>query len=410
MLSKLVRITSLLAVGGWTGLLVARGRFWDPPADRLCAPDDRDAPSVHAIVPARNEAAILAQTLPTLFGQRYRGPLRVTLADDDSTDGTAARAHWLATEYGATKFFSVTAVSGRPAGWAGKVWAMAQGVAAARSSGDAPDYWLFTDADIAHDPDIVAALVATARTDARDVVSLMVRLRCETRWERLLVPAFVFFFAKLYPFAWVADDRRRTAAAAGGCVLIADRMLRRIGGVERIAGALIDDCALASAVKSEGGRLRLELTSKARSVRPYESLDAVWQMVARSAYTQLDESPAMLAGTVAGMLLLYAVPPIAFATGVVRRDRSIALCGGAAWSIMSAMYVPLVRRYGLPRMSTLLLPVAAVLYTLMTVDSALRHWRGRGGAWKGRVRDALATQPVAPAASLNGHASMSRTQ
>jgi hypothetical protein len=193
-------------------------------------------------------------------------------------------------------------------------------------------------------------------------------------------------------------------------VLIADRMLRRIGGVERIAAALIDDCALAAAVKSDGGRLRLELTSKSRSVRAYDSLDAVWQMVARSAYTQLKTSPLLLAGTIGGMLMLYAVPPAALAAGVVRRDGALALGGALAWSIMSAMYVPMVRRYGLPRRAAVALPVAAGFYTLMTVDSALRHWRGRGGAWKGRLPSASAAANESPATSRNGHVSVSRTQ
>ncbi len=353
------------------------------------------------IVPARNEAAVLPATLPALLAQRYAGALRVTLVDDDSDDGTAARAHWLATECGAANMFCVTAVPPRPPGWAGKVWAMAAGVAAARRSGARPAYWLFTDADIAHDPDVVAALVATARADQRDVVSLMVQLRCVSGWERLLIPAFVFFFAKLYPFGWVADDRRATAAAAGGCVLISDRMLRAIGGFERIAGALIDDCSLAAAVKADGGRLRLELTSRARSVRAYDSLDAIWQMVARSAYTQLRESPLLLTGTVAAMVLLYMLPPLAAVAGLLRRDRSLTAGGAAAWSVMSAMYVPMLRRYDQPIAAAPLLPLAAALYTAMTLDSARRHWAGRGGAWKGRVRD----RPPAvsqPHGALNG--------
>ncbi len=390
-------------VGGWIGLVVARGRFWDPPVDRLCEADESTpAPSVHVVVPARNEAAILPSTLPTLFAQQYAGALAITLADDNSDDGTAARAHWLAAESGATKFFSVTSVPPRPPGWAGKVWALTAGVAAARAAGAEPAYWLFTDADIAHAPDVVGALVATARADRRDLVSLMVQLRCETRWEQLLVPAFVFFFAKLYPFAWVADDRKRTAAAAGGCVLVADGMLRDIGGVERIADALIDDCALAAAVKGDGGRLRLELTTRSRSVRAYETLDSLWQMVARSAYTQLRYSPLLLAGTVAGMLGLYVLPPVAFVAGSIRRDGRLAASGALAWSLMSAIYVPVLRRYRLPAAAALLLPAAAALYTLMTVDSALRHWRGQGGAWKGRVRDGSPAAP-APGFSRNGH-------
>ncbi len=370
-------------------MLVARGRFWDPPSDRLCAADDcTDAPDVHIVVPARNEAPILTSTLPTLLAQRYAGKLGITLADDNSDDGTAARARRLAAEHGATNIFSATAVAPRPAGWAGKVWALASGVDAARANGARPVYWLFTDADIEHAPTVVASLVATARADRRDLVSLMVRLRCASNWERLLIPAFVFFFAKLYPFAWVADDRRRTAAAAGGCMLISDRMLRAIGGVERIANALIDDCALAAAVKAEGGRLRLELSDSARSVRAYDSLDAIWGMVARSAYTQLRESPLRLGGAVAGMALLYAAPPAAVAVGLSRRDPILAASGALAWSLMSVAYLPVLRRYGQPAGAAPLLPLTALLYTLMTVDSARRHWRGQGGAWKGRLRSA----------------------
>jgi hopene-associated glycosyltransferase HpnB len=392
MSSKLARIISLLMVGSWTGLLVARGRFWDPPVDRLRAPletnDANGAPAVHVVVPARNEASILPSTLPTLFAQEYAGRLGFTLADDNSDDGTAARAHWLATEGGAAQVFSVTSVPPRPAGWAGKVWALAAGVEAARKAGHEPIYWLFTDADIAHDPTNIAALVATARADRRDLVSLMVQLRCASPWERLLIPAFVFFFAKLYPFAWVADDRRATAAAAGGCVLISDHFLRTIGGIERIANALIDDCALAAAVKSHGGRLRLELSTRARSLRPYDSLDTLWDMVARSAYTQLHESPALLAGTVAGMLFLYGLPLFAFTIGLVRRNWTLSVSGAVTWAIMTAMYQPILRRYAQPAGAALLLPLAAALYTLMTIDSAQRHWRGEGAAWKGRVRDA----------------------
>jgi hopene-associated glycosyltransferase HpnB len=386
MSAKLVRIISLLIVASWTGLLVARGRFWDPPVDRLRPPDETTtAPPVHIVIPARDEAAVLPSTLPTLFAQRYTGPLGITLADDGSSDGTAARAHWLAAEGGASKRFSVTSVPPRPAGWAGKTWAMAAGVAAARGGGARPDYWLFTDADIAHDPTLVASLVATARADRRDLVSLLVQLRCTTRWERLLIPAFVFFFAKLYPFAWVADDRRACAAAAGGCVLVSDRLLQAIGGIDAIADALIDDCSLAGAVKARGGRLRLELSTRAHSVRAYDSLAPIWQMVARSAYTQLRESPLLLAGTVIGMLLLYVFPPIATLAGLVRGDRRLAITGGTAWAIMSAAYLPVLRRYYQPAVAAPCLPLAAALYTLMTIDSARLHWQGRGGAWKGRV-------------------------
>ena len=344
---------------------------------------------------------MLPSTLPTLFAQRYPGRIRIMLADDDSSDGTAARANWLATEAGATKIFSVTSVPPRPAGWAGKVWAMACGVTAVRRTGPFSGYWLFTDADIAHAPTVVAALVATARADRRDLVSLMVQLRCRSPWERLLIPAFVFFFAKLFPFAWVADDRRRTAAAAGGCILISDEMLRRIGGVESIASALIDDCSLAAAVKAAGGRLRLELSTRATSLRPYETLDSIWSMVARSAYTQLRCSPVLLTATVAAMLALYGLPPAAVAAGAIRRDGTLALSGALTLSLMTIAFRPVLRRYGRPSVAALLLPFAAALYTLMTLDSAWRQWRGQGGAWKGRLTgqtsapsDAVPMQPL----------------
>jgi hopene-associated glycosyltransferase HpnB len=377
-------------IGAWTGLLVARGRFWDPPVDRLRHIDGDDHephPAVAVVVPARNEVAMLPLTLPSLLGQRYRGRLDVILADDHSDDGTADRALELAAATNTLARFAIASVPARPHGWVGKTWAMSAGVRAARASGAQPEYWLFTDADIAHDPDIVAALVATARGDRRDLVSLMVALHCRGRWERFLIPAFVFFFAKLFPFAWVADDRRATAAAAGGCILISDRMLRAIGGIERIAGALIDDCSLAHAVKSTGGRLRLELSTRSRSVRPYDSLESIWQMVARSAYTQLKESPALLAGTVAGLTFLYVLPPVATVVGAVRRERALTAGGAIAWAIMSAMYLPVLRRYGQPAFAAPLLPLAATFYTLMTIDSARQHWQGRGGAWKGRVHD-----------------------
>lgn len=337
------------------------------------------------VVPARDEAAMLPLTLPTLLAQSYPGRLSITIADDHSSDGTGDLARTLARAYGANVRASVITVPTRPQGWAGKVWAMASALAAARAVGAAPTYWLFTDADIAHHPNAVADLVATAQADRRDLVSLMVRLTAQTPWEKLLVPAFVFFFAKLYPFSWVADDRRRTAGAAGGCMLVADTALERIGGLQRISGALIDDCSLAAAIKAEGGRLRLELSTQARSVRPYESLSDIWNMVARSAYTQLNASPLLLAGTIAGMLVLYALPPLAAIAGVTRRDRTLALGGFTAWALMSAAYLPVLRRYDRPRWEAPALPFAALMYTAMTLDSGWRHLRGRGGSWKGRI-------------------------
>ncbi len=376
-----------LAAASWIGLAVARGRFWDARADGLRAETElvaSDAPEVHVIVPARNEGDVIARTLGSLVGQVYAGDVAITCVDDRSTDETAAQARGVAADAGAAERLEIVSGSPRPDGWAGKVWALAQGVASARARDKRPEYWWFSDADVEHDPDTLARLVATARVDRRDCVSQMVELHCGSAWERLLIPAFVYFFRMLYPFAWVNDDRRATAAAAGGCVLISDAMLQRIGGVERISGALIDDCSLAAAVKGDGGTLWLGLATTSRSVRPYASLDEIWSMVARSAYTQLRYSPLLLAGTLVGMIVLYGVPPAAAIGGIASRRWDVAAGGLCAWLVMAATYAPTLRLYGVPRVAALALPAAGAMYTAMTVDSALRYARGSGGRWKGR--------------------------
>lgn len=389
-----------LAAAAWIGMVVARGQFWDARADRLAErPSDTEgAPDVHAVIPARNEGDVIARTLTSVIAQRYAGRLSVTVVDDRSEDDTAAVVAAVAKRAGAGANVTLERARPRPEGWSGKVWAMAEGVAAARAAGAAPAYWWFTDADVEHADDTLARLVATARGERRDLVSLMVELHCDEPWERLLIPAFVFFFRLLYPFAWVNDPTRATAGAAGGCVLLDDASLVRIGGLERIAGELIDDCSLAAAVAREGGTLWLELSSRSRSVRPYVGLAPIWSMVARTAYTQLRYSPALVAGTVAGMLVLYVAPVAAVALGVARRRPPLALAGLAAWGIMSAAYAPTVRLYRLPRWRALTLPLAGLLYTAMTIDSALRHARGSGGTWKGRHfaarSDAPGSEPV----------------
>jgi hopene-associated glycosyltransferase HpnB len=374
-----------VAAAAWIGMVVARGQFWDARADRLADPaTDSDAPDVHAVVPARNEGDVIARTASSVMAQRYPGRLALTVVDDRSEDNTAAEVAGAIARAQATERVAVHRAAPRPEGWSGKVWAMAEGVAAARRAGARPAYWWFTDADIEHADDTLARLVATAQRERRDLVSLMVELHCAEPWERLLIPAFVFFFRMLYPFAWVNDPQRATAGAAGGCVLLSDELLRRIGGVERIRAELIDDCSLAAAVASEGGRLWLGNSTRSRSVRPYRGLEPIWSMVARTAYTQLRYSPALLAGTVAGMLLLYVAPVAALGLGMVRRKPSLALAGCAALGVMSAAYAPTVRLYRQPWWRAFTLPLAGVLYTAMAIDSARRHADGRGGTWKGR--------------------------
>lgn len=386
---------SLLA---WAYLVAGRGRFWLTDQRLPPAPAEADLspwPSVSVIVPARNEAEVLPRTLPTLLRQDYPGPFHVFLVDDQSKDGTAEAARWAAGQAGAQD--RLTVVPGRPLppGWTGKVWALEQGVRASARAGS--DLLLFTDADIAHAPHVLRSLVLKAEGEGLDLVSAMAHLQTATAWERLLIPAFVYFFAKLYPFRWVNDRRRPMAGAAGGCLLLRRSALERAGGLAPISAAVIDDCALAALVKGrsrpEGGRLWLGLSREVRSLRPYEGLRGVWNMVARSAFAQLGYSPLLLAGTVAGMLLLYLVPPLAAVGGLIAIGLGLpaapaallAASGLAAWAAMAGSYLPMLRWYGLPSLLAPLLPVAGLLYTLMTVDSARRSWRGEGGAWKGRT-------------------------
>jgi hopene-associated glycosyltransferase HpnB len=360
-----------LALATWLYLAIGHGRFWSTSIrlPRSAAPSAW--PGVVAVVPARDEATLLPTTLPALLGQDYPGAFTVIVVDDDSSDDTAD----VARRAGAT----VVSGNGPPPGWTGKVAALARGVACAGQ----PDFFLFTDADIAYPADALTKLVGAAVTDDRVMVSQMVRLRTQTGWERLLVPAFVYFFAQLYPFGWV-NGRGRTAAAAGGCVLVRRVALERAGGLEAIRSAVIDDVALGRLVKRQG-RIWLGLSDTIRSVRPYPQLRDLWQMVARSAYTQLRYSPLWLVGTVIGLLVVYGLPPALVIGGVIFGSAPAAALGGAAWLIMTLTYLPIQRFYQLAAGRALLLPVVAGLYLAMTLDSARRHRTGRGAEWKGRI-------------------------
>lgn len=360
-----------LGLAAWAYLVLGHGRFWRPP--RMPSPMGPPAswPSVVAVVPARDEAAQLPRTLPTLLAQDYAGAFRVVVVDDDSSDGTGCVARSLGAD--------VVRSAGPPPGWAGKVAAMATGVDAAGT----PDFLLLTDADIAWPPGALAELVSAAVGHRLDLVSRMVRLRTESRWERFVVPAFVYFFAQLYPFARV-NRSGRTAAAAGGCMLIRRSAVEAAGGLAAIRDARIDDVALARLVKPHGP-IWLGLADDIVSVRPYPGLGDLWQMVARSAYVQLRHSPALLAATVLGLLLGYAVPPAAAVAGLVGHDWLLACLGLVAWALMSLSWLPVLGAYRLGAWRAPLLPGVALLYLAMTLDSARRHHAGRGGLWKGRV-------------------------
>ncbi|GHF06618.1 glycosyl transferase family 2 [Streptomyces werraensis] len=371
-----------MSLAAWLWLLLFQGWFWRTDV-RLPASRDPDGwPDVCVVVPARDEAAVLPASLPSLLAQDYPGRAEVLLVDDGSTDGTGDLARELARRRGGLPLTVVTPGE-PPSGWTGKLWAVRHGMELARARD--PEYLLLTDADIAHAPDSLRRLVSAARTGGFDLVSQMARLRVESLWERLVVPAFVYFFAQLYPFRRIARPGSRTAAAAGGCVLLRAGAAERARIPDAVRNAVIDDVAVARAVKRSGGRVWLGLADGVDSVRPYPRLRDLWRMVSRSAYAQLRHSPLLLVGTVAGLVLVYLVPPAAVAVGAAAGSVPCALTGGAAWLVMTGTYVPMLRYYRQPLWLAPLLPVTAFLYLLMTVDSAVQHRRGRGAAWKGRT-------------------------
>ncbi len=385
-------IISVLPLLAWIYLLLFHGGFWRGRERLDGIPGDLgDWPAVVAIVPARNEADVVGQAMTSLLRQDYPGSLTVILVDDHSDDGTAEAATAVARTTARPERLQVQSARDLPRGWLGKPWALSEGLRQADTAVPEATYVWLTDADIAHDPQNLRRLVAKAETEDLDQVSQMVILRSEGFWARLLIPAFVFFFQKLYPFAWINDHRRDVAGAAGGCVLLRRQALAAAGGFAVIKDALIDDCTLARAIadrgRPAGGRLFLALTDAAESLRPYEGLRGIWRMVARSAYTQLRYSPLLLCGTLLGMILIYLLAPVIVATLPWHGAILPAWLGLLAWAMMAGAFLPTLRLYRQPPGFALLLPLAGLLYAAMTLESALAHWRGRGGVWKGRVAD-----------------------
>ncbi|MFF0854195.1 glycosyltransferase [Streptomyces sp. NPDC003280] len=374
-----IAVASLVA---WCWLLLCQGFFWRTDVRLPPRRSPGAWPPVCVVVPARDEAAVLPASLPSLLAQDYPGRAEIVLVDDGSTDGTGELARELSRRHGGLPL-TVDSPGEPPAGWTGKLWAVRHGIGLARARD--PEYLLLTDADIAHAPDSLRELVAAARTGGFDVVSQMARLRVESLWERLVVPAFVYFFAQLYPFRRIGRRGSRTAAAAGGCVLLRADAAVRAGIPDAIRQAVIDDVALARAVRRAGGHVWLGLAERVDSVRPYPRLHDLWRMVSRSAYAQLRHSPPLLLGTVAGLALVYLVPPAAVVTGAVAGSTATWVAGALAWAVMTGTYLPMLRYYRQPPWLAPLLPFTAFLYLLMTVDSAVQHYRGRGAAWKGRT-------------------------
>jgi hopene-associated glycosyltransferase HpnB len=365
-----------LPLAAWLYLLFGRGMFWlfreRDGEERIPAP--ARWPSVVAVVPARDEADVIARSLGSLIAQVYAGDFHIILVDDQSDDGTAIAARALGSP-------RVTVLAGapRPPGWTGKLWAMQQGQAAAKAR--RPDYIWFTDADIAHAPGNLARLAARAHSGGLVLTSQMAKLSAKTAVEHLLIPAFVFFFAMLYPFGTVNDPRRKLAAAAGGCMLARADALEAVGGIEAIRRNIIDDVSLARLMKT-AGPVWLGLSNRAVSLRPYENLREIRRMVARSAFAELDYSVLKLLGTLAGLVLVYLAPPATalFAWGPSQ------MAGWIACAAMVAAMQPILRYYRLSPLWGFALPIIAAFYAAFTLDSALQYWRGRGGMWKGRAQ------------------------
>jgi hopene-associated glycosyltransferase HpnB len=431
-------VVAFISLAIWLYLAAARGTFW-----RLGPFDDDSSeheppttwPSVVAVVPARNEAANIRQAVSSLLQQNYPGEFSVIVVDDHSEDATAERARQAAADLGAESRIEIRQAPALPEGWTGKLWALNEGVSTAARRGAAllrpspatpsisatPHYFWFTDADITHAPDTLHRLVARAQRDHLDLTSLMVLLQAKTPPERALIPAFLFFFLKLYPPSWIANPKAKTAGAAGGCILLRTKALQRIGGLAAIRNEVIDDCALAQAVKvaqplmavlqrspshtmqsslpdqqSPGhpgpdwaqelspGRIWMGLTRRSISLRAYTTFAEIRDMIARTAFTQLHYSPALLLGTVAGMLLTY-IAPVAL---LFARDATPRILGVCAWLLMSLLYLPTLRFYRLSPLWAPLLPAVAAFYSYATLLSALRYYLGRGAQWKGRSQAA----------------------
>jgi hopene-associated glycosyltransferase HpnB len=370
-------IIGAATVAIWVYLLFFRGGFWWAPYRLTPTVSGASAPSVVAVIPARDEAAVIGRAVASLLAQEYPGSFHVLVVDDQSSDGTAEIAR--AAGSGAANRLTICRGQAVPLGWTGKLWAVHQGVELSRPL--RPDYLLLTDADIVHGPRNLRELVSRGESESYDLVSLMVRLNCRGFWEKLLIPAFVFFFFKLYPPSWVADPGRRTAAAAGGCMLIRAATLHRIGGIGAIRHQIIDDCALARRVKGVG-KVWLGPSAHTRSIREYRSWGAIWGMVVRSAFAQLGYSALVLLLTVLMLALTYLAAPLLMLSGT-----PVAIfCGIAAWLGMIIAFLPTLRAYDTPRALAPVLPLIALFYVAATIASAVMFWRGRGGYWKGRFQ------------------------
>ena len=379
-MSVLATSVAVLTALTWSYLALARGHFWRLKDAQLETSDQaRWRGGVVAVVPARNEAETIGPVVTSLLNQSVAMP--VLLVDDESTDGTAEVARCAAEKAGKADALIVIQSKPLPAGWTGKLWSVHQGIEHARALH--PAWLLLVDADVLQGPETVANLGLIASRGPYDLVSFMVKLHCESLPERLLIPAFVYFFFMLYPPAWIRDTRRPTAGAAGGCMLVRAATLERAGALESIRGAVIDDCSLARLLKQQNGRLWMGLTDQSRSVRRYETFSQIERMISRTAFYQLKHSWLLLLCTIAGMVITYLAPPLLLLTS----SRLTIFMGAAAWVAMTITYSTMVRYYRMNPAWAFTLPLAALFYLGATIHSAVNYWNGRGGDWKGRIQD-----------------------
>jgi len=388
---SLALISGLLCLIVWIYLLTAHGSFWRVGSlqARMPAPATIEG-AVAVVIPARDEAEVIGAAIQSLLGQICAESLHIFVVDDHSSDGTAEAAREASGSCGRSGALEVIPGSALPSGWTGKLWAVQQGIQHALKL--RPKFLLLTDADIVHAPENIALLVSIAEAGNYDLTSFMVKLHCESLAERLLIPPFVFFFFLLYPPDWIRDPNRKVAGAAGGCMLVRPSALERAGGIAAIRNQIIDDCALARAVKQSGGRVWLGLTPGACSTRAYGTFAEIERMIARTAFNQLRHSAWLLVGALVGLAVTYLLPLGLLAS----TDPELALMGAASWLLMTTAFLPMVRFYGLNPAWAMTLPLSACFYMLATVHSAIKFWAGRGGEWKGRPQDTAATELKAP--------------
>ncbi|MBT6289462.1 MAG: glycosyltransferase [Rhodospirillaceae bacterium] len=381
MIEALVFAASL-SLAAWVYLLVFRGAFWR--SDQFLPAAATQAahpwPDVAAVIPARNEADNIADAVAAHLTQDYPGNYRIYLVNDQSTDATQRLAMEAAAGDPAVQIIKGSPL---PDGWTGKLWAVNQGLQAIEDKNEQAKYVLFTDADIRHSANTVTDLVAKAEGENLVLVSQMVMLRCQSIWENFLIPAFVYYFQMLYPFNWVNDPRRKIAAAAGGCMLVRRAELAKAGGIEQIRDRIIDDCALAQLLKPHGP-VWLGLTRESLSLRACDHLSDIWSMVTRTAFVQLSHSVLALIGTVAAMIIIYLAPPVSVLLGAVFGAPALLSIGAASWVLMAASYLPTLALYRQPAWGSVFMPIAALLYTLMTIDSARKYLTGKPPAWRNR--------------------------